>query len=97
MRNHMSVQRAATSYGVPVTTLKDRVHGNFPLDNVQSGRTQLFSKDQKIMLVRHLNSMAEVCYGYSRQKLLTWHLTMRSTLASEIKITLSHPDGYSNC
>jgi len=66
MLNHMSVQRAATTYGVPVSTLKDRVLGNIPLDNVQSGRTQMFSKDQETMLARHLNSMAEVGYGYSR-------------------------------
>ncbi|KAH3822044.1 hypothetical protein DPMN_123813 [Dreissena polymorpha] len=64
MINHMSVQRADTTNGVPVTTLKDRIHGNIPLDNVQSGRTQLFSNDQETMLARHLNSMAEVGYGY---------------------------------
>lgn len=64
--NKVSIQRAAKSYGVPVSTLKDRVYGIVPVHNAKSGRTQLFSKEQESLLASHLNTMAEIGYGYSR-------------------------------
>ena len=66
----MAIRKAAAVYGVPYTTLADRVDGRVNIDTVKSGATPLFSLEQEALLARHLDTMAEVGYGYSRQETL---------------------------
>jgi hypothetical protein len=60
------VQRAALTHGVPITTLKDRIKGRVNVDAVKSGPSPLFSQEQEALLSQHINTMAELGYGYSR-------------------------------
>ena len=66
--NTMSIRRAAETYGVPKTTLIDRLHGRINVDVLKSGTPPLFSEEQEALLSGHLKTMAEVGYGYSRQE-----------------------------
>ena len=64
----MSIRRAAETYGVSKTTVIDRLHGRINVDVVKSATSPLFSKKQEAFLAGHLQIMAEVGYGYSRQE-----------------------------
>ncbi|XP_060572583.1 uncharacterized protein LOC132730626 [Ruditapes philippinarum] len=62
----MPIKTAARQYGVPQTTLRDRVLGRIDPDTVSSGPQALFSQEQEALFVQHLKAMAELGYGYSR-------------------------------
>ena len=62
------VERAAKRFGVPITTLKERVRGKVHVDTVKSGPSPMFNLEQEAFLCKHLSTMAEIGYGYSRQK-----------------------------
>lgn len=64
----VSVERAAKMFAVPITTLKDRVKGRVDIDTLRSGLHTLFTLEQEAFLASHLQTMAEVGYGYSRQE-----------------------------
>ena len=86
-----SVQRAARVFSVPITTHKDRVKGRVSLDSVRSGPQTVFTQEQEALLVRHLTTMGEVGFGYSRQETLN--------LASDFAVHLgtrdsAHPLGF---
>jgi hypothetical protein len=63
----LSIRKAALTSGVPKTTLIDRLSGRVNIDLVKSGTAPLFSLEQKTLLDRNLETMAEIGYGYSRQ------------------------------
>jgi len=64
----LPVERVAKTFSIPITTLKDRVHGRVNIDTVKSGPSPLFSAKQEANLSQHLITMAEIGYGYSRQE-----------------------------
>lgn len=64
----MSIRNASLTYGVPKTTLIDRLHGRISVDVVKSGPSPIFTQEQEALLAKHLECMAEVGYGYSRQE-----------------------------
>ncbi|KAH3892736.1 hypothetical protein DPMN_016863 [Dreissena polymorpha] len=64
----ISLERAAKMFAVPITTLKDRVKGRVDIDTLRSGLHTLFTLEQEAFLASHLQTMAEVGYGYSRQE-----------------------------
>lgn len=64
------VERAADRFSVPITTLKDRVKGRVAVETVRSGPKAVFTQEQEAPLTSHLNTMAEVGYGSSRQETL---------------------------
>ncbi|XP_052798487.1 uncharacterized protein LOC128230336 [Mya arenaria] len=64
----MSIRKAALSYDVPKTTLIDRLSGRVGIDVVRSGPVTLLSLEQEALLTKHIQTMAEVGYGYSRQE-----------------------------
>ena len=78
------IERAAKRFGVPITTLKDRVKGRISIDTVRSGPSTAFSLEDEDVLHRHLKVMAEVGFGYSRQETLNlasdlaFHLGIRN-------------------
>ena len=59
--NDMSIRKASQSFGVPKSTLMDRLHGRVSLDVVKSGPLPLFSDEA--LLTGHLKTTAEVGYG----------------------------------
>ncbi|XP_053382815.1 uncharacterized protein LOC128549658 [Mercenaria mercenaria] len=64
----LSIRKASVTYGVPFATLADRIAGRISVDTVKSGVFPLFSQEQESLLAQHLNTMAEVGYGYTRQE-----------------------------
>ena len=60
MEQNLSVQRASILYGVPITTLKERIKGGIFVDVVKAGPTTLFSQEQEAILSRHINTMVEL-------------------------------------
>ncbi|KAH3885873.1 hypothetical protein DPMN_009871 [Dreissena polymorpha] len=70
LEDGISVEKAAKMFAVPITTLKDRVMGRVDIDVLRSGPHTLFTLDQEAFLASHLQTMAEVGYGYSRQETL---------------------------
>lgn len=82
--NTMSIRKAALSYGVPKTTLIDRLSGRIDIDVLKPGTLPLFSHEQEALLARHLQTMSEVGYGYSRQETIN--------LASDYAVNLGLRD-----
>ena len=68
--DHLPVQRAANLYGVPITTLKDRVSGRVSLSTHGAGAAPLLSRSQEKELVDHLKAQAAVGYGYQRKQVV---------------------------
>jgi hypothetical protein len=64
----MSTCKAARVFGVPRSTLQDRLFGKVDLETVKSGPPPLFSQEQEALLAGHLKTMDEVGYGYSRHE-----------------------------
>ncbi|XP_064611321.1 uncharacterized protein LOC135475379 isoform X2 [Liolophura sinensis] len=63
---NMPVQTAAKTFGVPSTTLRDRVRGNVNLESVRPGPSSLLSIEQEMTLVDHISYMASIGCGYTR-------------------------------
>lgn len=82
--NVMSIRKTALLYGVPKTKLIDRRHGKVDVDCVATGTLTLFSQEQEALLARHVQTMAEVGYGYSRQETID--------LASDYAVSLGFRD-----
>ena len=68
MEKNIPTERAAKMYGIPINTLKDRVNGKINVDVVKSGPSPVFNEEQEALLSKHLPTMAEIGYGYSRQE-----------------------------
>ncbi|XP_048244104.1 uncharacterized protein LOC125376196 [Haliotis rufescens] len=81
---NVSGQRTAARWGVPVSTLKDRLLGNISLDTVKSGPMPLFTATQESFLASHSRVMGEIGYGYTRQE--------TSNLASYYAVHLGYRD-----
>lgn len=64
----LAVEKAATLYSVPFTTLKDSVRGRVHIDTVRTGPKTLFTHEQEAFLTYHLITTGEVGLGYSRQE-----------------------------
>lgn len=62
----MPIKTAARQYGVPTTTLRDRVLGRIHPETVSSGPQALFTQEEEALFVEHIKAMALLEYGYSR-------------------------------
>ncbi|XP_060602824.1 uncharacterized protein LOC132755901 [Ruditapes philippinarum] len=82
--NAVSIRKASALYGVPKTTLIDRLSGKVHVDCVTTGAPTLFAQEQEALLARHIKTMAEVGYGYSRQETIN--------LASDFAVSLGLRD-----
>jgi hypothetical protein len=56
-------------FGVPAQTLRDRISGAVDPDNCRTGPNTSLSYEQEKVLVNHVETMAELGYGYSNSKL----------------------------
>ena len=61
------VLKAARTYGVPETTLRDRVMGRVDPETGM-GSVPLFSQLEEVQMVNHVRTMADFGYGYTRQE-----------------------------
>jgi len=66
----MSVHGAAKRFGVPLTTLRDRVDGRVHLDTLHAGAAPLFNQEQESNIVEHVKTMSEISYGYTRAEVV---------------------------
>lgn len=51
-------------------TLRDRVLGKIDIDSSTSGRAPVLSLEEEAKLVNHLQEVAKLRYGYSRQEVV---------------------------
>ncbi|KAH3774771.1 hypothetical protein DPMN_176164 [Dreissena polymorpha] len=58
-------------YGMPFTTLRDRVDSRVSVDTVKNGPAPLLSLSKEQLLVEHLKGLARVGYGYTRAEICT--------------------------
>ena len=64
--HNISVRKAAKMFGIPLTTLRDRVDGRVKVDSVRLGKSPKMAQDEEKTLVQHFIQMAELGYGYTR-------------------------------
>lgn len=65
----ISVNAAAKQFGVPLTTLRDRVDGRISMGVTRTGPPLLMEKDEEAEIVHFLQTMAKYGYRYTRQEL----------------------------
>jgi hypothetical protein len=59
------IKTAARQYGVPHSTLRDRVKGRIDPETIKPGPDPLFSQEQEAKLVAHIKTMADLGYGFT--------------------------------
>lgn len=70
MEDHVPVRRAAVSFGVPQTTLRQRVLGRVDPETTSSGPSPELSQEEEAIFVEHLKSMAVLGYGYTASEVV---------------------------
>lgn len=63
------MQKASRMFGIPPQTLRDRVLGHIDANNYCMGGETLFTRDEEETLVDHVETLAELGYGYSNVRL----------------------------
>lgn len=81
----MSVRKAAIKFGIPKSTLADRVSGRYEVD-VTHGRPTAVPRDVEDKIVQCVKLAAEKGIGISRKQLLL----RASILSKRIKVNLQH-------
>ena len=66
----LSVRGAAKEYGIPTTTLYDRVRGKTNPVADYMGRQQLFTWVEERRICRHLNQMSDWGYGLTKAEVI---------------------------
>ena len=66
---NMPVLSASKQFGVPQTSLRDRVLGKVDPETVTMGKAPLFSNLEEANIDEHIKKMANYGYGYSRHEL----------------------------
>ncbi|GFO23521.1 Dde superfamily endonuclease cenp b [Plakobranchus ocellatus] len=67
--SNISVNAAAKQYGVPLTTLRDRVDGRISIDTTRSGPPLLLAEEEEAEIAQFLHTMARYGYRYTRVEL----------------------------
>ena len=62
----LPVYRAEKEFKVPLTTLRDRVDTRVSIDCTETGPEPLLSEIEEAKLVKHLQDLTSVGYGYTR-------------------------------
>lgn len=90
LEQNVSVKRASITYGVPQTTLRQRVLGRINPDTTSSGPSPVLSQEEEAIFVEHLKCMAQLGYGYTASELVS----MASNYAVYLqKRDAAHPFG----
>ena len=66
---NISVRRAALMFDVPVMTLRDRVAGKIAIETIKPGPDSMFTREEELTLVEHIETMAQLEYGYTHAQL----------------------------
>lgn len=64
-----SVRKAAIQFGIPVQTLRDRVKGIIDPLTVTCGRETVFSHEEELALIEHVEILTELGYSVPNSKL----------------------------
>ena len=67
----LPIFRAAKEFKVPLTTLRDRVDNRVSIDCTKTGPEPLLSQIEEAKLVKHLQDLASVGYGYTRAEVVS--------------------------
>ena len=70
-KDNEPVKRAALIYGVPETTLRQRVLGRVAPETSTSGPSPELNEAEEAIFVEHLKSMAKLGYGYITSEVLS--------------------------
>ena len=65
-----SIRRASILYGVPRTTLRDRLSSRVSVDCTRTGPETVFTLEEEMKLCEHLKQLAVVGYGYTRSEVV---------------------------
>ena len=84
---NVAVRQAAMMYGVPVSTLRDRVSGRVPFGK-KSGPTRYLTNEEENELVCFVTGAAEMGYSYTRADVL--ELVQEILVRKNIATTISH-------
>ena len=65
----ISVCRAVLQFQVPVQTLRDRVKRNIDPHNLHLGSETVFTHEEELTLIDHIEAMSELGYGHRNVQL----------------------------
>ena len=77
----MSVKKAARSFGVPVTTLRDRVLGY--IDPINFEKDTIFSREEESSIIEHRQARADLGYGMTNIETRTLAGEMATSLGGK--------------
>lgn len=66
-------------YEIPIKTFKDRVKGHDGIDTFKSGPQTMYSQEEEAFLAKHLITMTQIGFGYSREETNNSALAMLHT------------------
>ena len=89
----MCVQKAAEEYGVPKSTLHDRVSGKVAL-NARSGRKKLLNDEEEASLIEFLVGCASIGYAKSRSDVLAIAQQIARTRDPHVEVTKGWWDSF---
>ena len=81
---NMPVQRAAREYGVPESTLRDRIKGKVGLQKTRSGPAPVLGMKEENKLVEYLQLLTDFGYSFSRSDVIN--------LATDFAVVLEKRD-----
>ena len=64
----MSLRGAASTFNVPESTLRDRIHGRVALDCSRPGPPTFFTPEEEKKMVDHILFMSKIGYPYTRSQ-----------------------------
>ena len=89
----MCVQKAAEEYGVPKSTLHDRVSGKVAL-NARSSRKKLLTDEEEASLIEFLVGCASIGYAKSRSDVLAIAQQIARTRDPHVEVTKGWWDSF---
>ena len=85
--------RASKQFGVPQSTLADRIRGSVPLDAVP-GHETLLTKTEEQKLVGHIKHMAAIGHGYTKKNIQEVAKEFALFLGKDVKATKGLSDNW---
>ncbi|XP_046560004.1 MFS-type transporter clz9-like [Haliotis rubra] len=71
LKDGMAIRKAARLFGIPVSTLHDRLSGKIDITCTRPGPEPLFNRQEEEKLVDHVKSMGSYGFGYTRNDVIT--------------------------